>query len=82
MYVHDEKLIFLLRREAEDEKDMEVFKPAEWRWHIPQINDNEWHHYAISVDFPEVINWLRCYMCLDCRCSVVKFPSTQETYIL
>ena len=20
-------------------------------WHIPQINDNEWHHYAISVDF-------------------------------
>lgn len=54
MYVHEEKLIFLLRRDSEGEKDMEVFKPAEWRWHIPQINDNEWHHYAISVDFPEV----------------------------
>ncbi|CAG2212955.1 CLSTN1 [Mytilus edulis] len=54
MFVHGEKFVFLLRREAEDETDMDVFKPAEWRWHIPQINDNQWHHYAVSVDFPEV----------------------------
>lgn len=55
MFVHGEKFVFLLRREAEDETDMDVFKPAEWRWHIPQINDNQWHHYAVSVDFPEVM---------------------------
>jgi hypothetical protein len=54
LFIHGEKLIFLLRREIEDDADMDVFKPAEWRWHIPQINDNEWHHYAISVDFKEV----------------------------
>ena len=55
LFIHGQKLIFLLRREAEDAKDMEVFKPAEWRWHLPQINDRDhWHHYAISVDFPQV----------------------------
>ena len=28
---------------------------SQWRWHIPQINDRDhWHHYAISVDFPQV----------------------------
>lgn len=54
LFIHGEKLIFLLRREIEDDADMDVFKPAEWRWHIPQINDNEWHHYAISVDFKEI----------------------------
>lgn len=53
-FVHGEKLVFLLRREAEDEEDIEVFKPAEWRWQIPQINDGEWHYYAVSVDFPHV----------------------------
>ncbi|KAK7486162.1 hypothetical protein BaRGS_00022628 [Batillaria attramentaria] len=54
LWVHGEKLVFLLRREAKKAIDMDKFKPAEFRWHIPQINDNEWHHYAISVDFPEV----------------------------
>ncbi|KAK3087668.1 hypothetical protein FSP39_008933 [Pinctada imbricata] len=55
LFIHGEKLILLLRREAADADDMEVFKPAEWRWHIPQINDQDsWHHYAISVDFPQV----------------------------
>ncbi|KAL5015471.1 hypothetical protein ScPMuIL_009741 [Solemya velum] len=53
-FIHGEKMVFLLRREADKSNDMEVFKPAEWRWHIPQINDRQWHHYAISVDFPEV----------------------------
>lgn len=54
LWLHGEKIIFLLRQEATSPADMEVFKPAEFRWHIPQINDNEWHHYAISVDFPDV----------------------------
>ncbi|KAK3592451.1 hypothetical protein CHS0354_001571 [Potamilus streckersoni] len=47
-FIHNGKLIFLLRREAEDVDDLQVFKPAEWRWHLPQVNDGEWHHYAIS----------------------------------
>lgn len=54
LWVHGEKLVFLLRQEATRAADMDKFKPAEFRWHIPQVNDNEWHHYAISVDFPEV----------------------------
>lgn len=54
LWVHGEKLVFLLRQEAKKAVDMDKFKPAEFRWHIPQISDNEWHHYAISVDFPEV----------------------------
>ncbi|XP_067658784.1 calsyntenin-1-like [Haliotis asinina] len=54
LFVHGEKFVFLMRREATSPEEMEIFKPAEWRWHIPQINDGEWHHYAISVDFPEV----------------------------
>ena len=27
-------------------------RPAEWRWKLPQVCDNEWHHYAVSVNFP------------------------------
>lgn len=55
LWVHGEKLVFLLRQEDVALEDMDKFKPAEFRWHIPQINDNEWHHYAISVDFPSQI---------------------------
>lgn len=55
LFVHGTKLIFVLRRESEDAKDLEVFKPAEWRWNLDQINDGEWHHYAISMDFPNLI---------------------------
>ena len=29
-----------------------LFRPAEWRWKLPQVCDNEWHHYAVSVNFP------------------------------
>ncbi|XP_029651355.1 calsyntenin-1 [Octopus sinensis] len=54
LFVHGDKLVFLLRREAAEGEDMEAFSPAEWRWQLPQINDGEWHHYALSVDYPEV----------------------------
>ena len=55
VFVHGDKLVLLLRREAEDASDMEVFKPAEWRWKIPEINErDQWHHYAISMNFPHV----------------------------
>lgn len=52
--IHNQKLVFILRRESEDASDLEVFKPAEWRWNLAQIMDGDWHHYAVSVDFPEV----------------------------
>ena len=53
LYIHGDKLVLLLRKEAEDvhsPKEMEIFKPAEFRWRIPHVMDNEWHHYAVSVD--------------------------------
>ncbi|XP_061162635.1 calsyntenin-1-like [Saccostrea echinata] len=55
LFVHGDKLVLLVRREAADASDMEVFKPAEWRWKISEINQrDEWHHYAISMNFPHV----------------------------
>ncbi|KAK7094297.1 calsyntenin-1-like [Littorina saxatilis] len=59
LWVHGEKLVFLLRQEDVQAEDMDKYKPAEFRWHIPQVNDNQWHHYAISVDFP---NNIRLYL--------------------
>jgi len=53
-YVHGSKLVFVLRRDNADEKDLEVFRPAEWRWNLKAINDGQWHHYAISMDFPDM----------------------------
>eukprot|EP00058_Branchiostoma_floridae_P005053 XP_002590541.1 hypothetical protein BRAFLDRAFT_86219 [Branchiostoma floridae] len=51
LYVHNCKLMFLLRH---DGGDLETFRPAEFHWKIPQVCDKQWHHYAITVDFPEV----------------------------
>ena len=33
---------------------MYAFRPAEWRWKLPQVCDDEWHHYAVNVNFPVV----------------------------
>lgn len=33
---------------------MNVFKPSEWRWKLGEVCDNQWHHYAVSVDYPKV----------------------------
>ncbi|XP_052239377.1 calsyntenin-1-like [Dreissena polymorpha] len=54
LFVHNSKLVFLLRRESSDPADLEVFKPAEWRWLLDEVNDGRWHHYALSMDFPEL----------------------------
>lgn len=54
LLIHNAKLIFVLRRESEEASDLEVFKQAEWRFKLPQIMDGDWHHYALSMDFPEV----------------------------
>ncbi|KAH9514163.1 Calsyntenin-1 [Bulinus truncatus] len=56
LYIHGEKLVLLLRKEAEDvqtEEDMKVFRPAEFRWTIPQVSDDRWHHFAVSVDLQD-----------------------------
>ena len=53
LFIHGDKLVLLIRKEAEDvasPEEMEIFKPAEYRWSIPHVNDDHWHHYAISVD--------------------------------
>nr|XP_018917403.1 PREDICTED: calsyntenin-1 [Bemisia tabaci] len=53
LFVRNCRLILLLRRDLSD-GDLNIFRPAEWRWKLPQVCDNEWHHYAVSVQFPEV----------------------------
>lgn len=53
LFVRNCRLILLLRRDF-TKNELNIFRPAEWRWKIPQVCDNEWHHYAISVEFPNV----------------------------
>ncbi|XP_045466915.1 calsyntenin-1 isoform X1 [Harmonia axyridis] len=53
LFVRNCRLILLLRRDF-SEGDLNIFRPAEWRWKIPQICDDQWHHYAINVRFPDV----------------------------
>ena len=48
LFVRNCKLVFLYRR-SYDENQRNVFKPAEWRWSVPQVCDHRWHHYAVSV---------------------------------
>ncbi|KAH9409789.1 Calsyntenin-2 [Tyrophagus putrescentiae] len=52
MFVRNCRLIMLLRREFNQEKHT-VFKPAEYRWKLAETCDNEWHHYSVSMDFPD-----------------------------
>ncbi|XP_059047113.1 calsyntenin-1 [Achroia grisella] len=53
LFVRNCRLILLLRRDFGD-GDLNIFRPAEWRWKIPEVCDDEWHHYAINVRFPSV----------------------------
>lgn len=53
LFVRHCRLILLLRKNYND-GDLNIFLPAEWRWKIPQVCDNEWHHYTITVDLPKV----------------------------
>lgn len=53
LFVRHCRLILLLRKNYSDE-DLNIFLPAEWRWKIPQVCDNEWHHYSVTVDLPKV----------------------------
>jgi len=53
LFVRNCKLVLLLRREFKSGEE-NVFRPAEWRWKLPQVCDDEWHHYAVNVKFPDV----------------------------
>lgn len=53
LFVRNCRLILLLRKNF-NEGDLNIFSPAEWRWKIPQVCDNEWHHYTINVDVPRI----------------------------
>ncbi|XP_013789566.2 calsyntenin-1-like, partial [Limulus polyphemus] len=57
IFIRNCRLILLLRREFNQEQP-NVFKPAEWRWKLSEVCDNQWHHYAVSINFPEVILYL------------------------
>lgn len=48
LFVRNCRLIFLLRRNSHAPQ-MNIFAPAEWRWKIPQVCDNEWHTYVVNV---------------------------------
>ena len=47
------KLVLLLRKKYQEGEE-NTFRPAEWRWKLPQVCDDEWHHYAVNVNFPVV----------------------------
>lgn len=49
LFVRNCRLILLLRKNF-NEGDLNIFSPAEWRWKIPHVCDNEWHHYVLSVN--------------------------------
>ncbi|XP_060661152.1 LOW QUALITY PROTEIN: calsyntenin-1 [Drosophila nasuta] len=50
LFVRNCRLILLLRKNFND-GDLNIFSPAEWRWKIPQVCDNEWHHYVININY-------------------------------
>lgn len=49
LFIRNCRLILLLRKNFND-GDLNIFSPAEWRWKVPQVCDNEWHHYVLNVD--------------------------------
>lgn len=53
LFVRNCRLILLLRKNF-NEGDLNIFSPAEWRWKVPQVCDNEWHHYTVNVDVPRI----------------------------
>lgn len=55
LYVRNCRLSLLLRREPRAGDQVTVFRPAEWRWDLEeQLCGGHWHHYAISVNYPDV----------------------------
>ncbi|EDV45207.1 calsyntenin-1 [Drosophila erecta] len=55
LFVRNCRLIFLLRKNF-NEGDLNIFSPAEWRWKIPEVCDNEWHHYVLNIEDPSKVD--------------------------
>uniref|UniRef100_A0A6A7FN01 Calsyntenin-1 n=1 Tax=Hirondellea gigas TaxID=1518452 RepID=A0A6A7FN01_9CRUS len=53
VFVRNCRLILLVRHESTD-GGLNTFQPAEWRWKLPQVCDDEWHHYSVQANLPEV----------------------------
>ncbi|XP_071946223.1 calsyntenin-1-like isoform X2 [Antedon mediterranea] len=51
LYIHNCRLVLLLRRQGDDNTD---YTPAEWRWKLTEVCDKEWHHYVVNVNYPQV----------------------------
>ena len=54
LFIRNCHLVLLLRQEHSDVTLASELRPAEWRWDMPQVCDNKWHHYALSVHSMEV----------------------------
>ena len=53
LFVHKCRLVLLLRRRPASSDSgyvTDVLSAAEWRWNLPQVCDNKWHHYVVTVD--------------------------------
>ncbi|PAA93060.1 hypothetical protein BOX15_Mlig000082g5 [Macrostomum lignano] len=48
VFLHNCKLILLLRQEYNPHSDDRGLKAAEWRFRLSEVCDSEWHHYAVS----------------------------------
>lgn len=66
LFIHNCRLVLLLRREPEPESDDRALQPAEWRWRIPEVCDGKWHHYAVSVESLEVSDVEFRSVCVIC----------------
>lgn len=51
VFLRNCKLEILLRQEGGKES---AFRPAEWRWRLGEVCDGHWHHYAVSMAFPDI----------------------------
>jgi len=54
LFIRNCHLVLLLRQEPSETSLGSELHPAEWQWDIPQVCDNKWHHYALSVHSMEV----------------------------
>lgn len=54
LFIRNCKLILLLRKSYNPNDESNTYSPAEWRWTIPQVCDNKWHHYAVNVNLPNI----------------------------
>lgn len=48
LFIRNCRLILLVRRHFRPSSLNNIFSPAEWRWKIPEVCDNEWHRYVIN----------------------------------